>query len=91
MTGQPRIDRGEWMAVVRQQSLDRRTRLVAGLLADRAARDGRVRDTVGELASCVCLTVTQVADAVATLASHELLARDGPRVLLLTRPGGDAG
>ena len=81
------VDAADWAAAVTRQPLTTAARLVAGQLADRADRHGRVRTTVGDLAACTCLPVTAVADALADLASRQLVARDG-RELVLTRPGG---
>ena len=77
----------EWQQLVRRQPLDRAARTVAGQLADRAGRDGRVCVTVAELAAACCLPVTVTADAVAEFASHGLLGRDGA-VFVLTWLGG---
>ena len=85
MTG-PAVDAARWSAAVARESVDRATRLVAGQLADRATRDGRVRVSPGQIASCACLPITAVADAPAHLVSLELVARDD-RHLVLVVPG----
>ena len=76
----------DWAAAVARQPLDVAARLVAGQLADRAGRGGRVRVTAGELAASTCLTVTAVDTALAVLASYQLVARDD-RHLVLVVPG----
>jgi len=85
-----RVDRATWAAAIARQPLGLAVRLIAGQLADRATRDGRVRATAAELAASCCLSVSQTADALATLGSYQLLARDD-RHLVLTDPGREAG
>ena len=87
MTGRQRAaTSATWAAVVAAQPLGAAARLVAGQLADRATRDGRVRVSPGQIASCACLPITAVADAPAHLVSLELVARDD-RHLVLVVPG----
>jgi hypothetical protein len=85
-----RVDRATWAGAVARQPLGLAARLVAGRLVDRATRDGRVRVTAAELAAFCCLSVRQTADALATLGSYQLVARDD-RHLVLTDPGREAG
>ncbi len=80
------MTRSEWVRDVARLPLTTAGRLVAGALADRADRTGRVKVSTATLASCTCLPITITADAVADLASHGMLARDG-RDLVLTTPG----
>jgi hypothetical protein len=84
-----RVGRAQWTALIERQALGVAGRLVAGQIAARADHNGGVRATIAELSACACLPVTVTADAVVDLASRELVARDGPG-LVLTRPAGGA-
>ena len=89
MTGTPAdraVDRDAWARAAAQHPLAPAARLVAGQLTDRADRDGRVRVTAGELAASCCMSVSQTADALATLGSYELLGR-ADQALVLVGPG----
>jgi hypothetical protein len=78
-----------WAAVVARLPLDRATHLVAGHIADSADGHGRVRADAAAVAAACCLPITVVADAIADLASHGLVARDGGGRLVLTGAGVD--
>ena len=81
------MERSYWVRQGARLRLPVAHRTVAGQLADRADRRGRVKATAPELAGCSCPSVTAVANALALLSSYGLLGQDRG-VLVLTTPEG---